>query len=221
MQDHPGQGKLQRASHAFRMELNTRLFNGALGPELLPWINETPEIQHICADHFEGESVSAKNLSDYRRGAYQKWLAATQEIERQKTRAQFALELARASGGEMSLAAAQLMAGRYVDAFSVGDESNGTPDPKTVMAVAALRQCDLEHRKLEQKERALNQKDADFAWRFSAKILEAVENHWNELQTVAASSAPAEQRQMDVARIVFGDDLLELIEQRRKEALAS
>jgi hypothetical protein len=227
--DHAGQGKIQRASHALRMELNSRLFNGQLGPEVLPWLNAQHEIMHICADHFDGESVTAKNLSDYRKGAYAKWLSAQQTVEAQRTRASIALELAKASGGNLSEAAAQLLAGQYLDAFSEASEAGmdsaaGLPDPKVAFAVVALRKADQEKKKHDQRDRLLAQKDRELdlreentAWSIAAKIKKALESQ--ELQAVAAGTGNEEEKMRDIVRITFGDDLLERIEKRRREAL--
>lgn len=234
--DHAGQGKLQRASHAFRMELNARLHNGCLGPELLPWINETAEIMHICADHFDGVAVSAKNLSDYRTGVYRKWLGAQQLQEKQKSRAALALELARASGGHLSNATAQLIAGQYLDAFSAAAESEDAelPDSKAAMAVVALRKADQEEDKSRQRERLLqlkqqendrrdrevNLREEDWAWKTAGVLTKTVEEKLEELRTAVESTADTEQRQMNVARVIFGDDLLARIKARREEAQA-
>ncbi len=227
MADHAGQGKIQRASHQTRMELNTRLFNGELGPELLPWLNGLEEIQHICAEHFDGESVTAKNLSDYRKGAYGKWLSLQQSVEAQKTRAAFALELARASGGEaLSEAAAQLMAGQYLDALG-GALEGETPNPKAAMAVVALRKADQEKSKSRQRDKLLAQKDRELdlkeenaAWNFAARLLKALREE--QLQKLDVSDRRMDDEVMkDIVRVTFGDDLLERMEKRRREALDS
>lgn len=227
MNDHAGQGKIQRASHALRMELNRRLFNGALGPELLPWLNEQEEIQHICAEHFDGESVTAKNLSDYRRGAYQKWLESTQQIERQKSLAAFALEMARASSGAISEAGAQLVAGQYLRALSAAADGDSVepPDHKTAQAMVALRKADQEAQKMAQRDRLLAQKDreldlreANAAFAVAAKVEAVVRTRMDELQAAVASSADPEERQRNIARVIYGDDLLERMERRRREA---
>jgi hypothetical protein len=221
--DHAGQGKLQRLPHELRMELNTRLQNGQLGPTLLPWLNSLPEVRSICAEHFDGAEVSPKNLSDYRQGAYAKWLRSKQEVENIRTRAALALDLARASGSNLSDAAAQLVAGQFMEAFMAAAES-GTieaPDAKSALAIVALRKADQEARKIELKQRELDLKEADWAWRYAGKVAAAVEEKLEELRAAADSTTDVEQRQLAVARVIFGDDLLAKIEARRKEAQAA
>jgi hypothetical protein len=57
-----------------REELNLRLQNGAMGPEVLPWLNQLPETRAVLSKFFGGLEVSQQNLSDWRQGGYQEWL---------------------------------------------------------------------------------------------------------------------------------------------------
>lgn len=231
--DHPGQGKIQRAPHALRMALNLRLQNGALGPELLPWLNSQPEIQAICRDYFAGAPVNEQNLSSYRTGAYRKWLATARSVERQRQRAEVALELAKASGPHLSTAAAQLVAGAYLDAFSAaqdaqdGGDEDAIPepiDPKVAMAVVALKKADQQDRALDLKQqdgarrdRELDQKEENNATAVAAKVLKALREQ--AIQRIDTSPGDDEAKMDDITRIIYGDELMERIRARRQAAL--
>ncbi len=67
-------GKIARLPHSIRDELNQRLFNGALGPELAKWLNALPEVQEILATSFAGSPINRQNLTEWRQGGYQDWL---------------------------------------------------------------------------------------------------------------------------------------------------
>ena len=67
-------GKIARLPGAIREELNRRLHNGALGKELVLWLNVLPEVQHVLANRFSGRPVTEDNLSEWRRGGFQQWL---------------------------------------------------------------------------------------------------------------------------------------------------
>ena len=67
-------GKIARLPVAVREELNHRLENGALGRELVPWLNELPEVKQILAERFAGRPILEENLSQWRRGGFQDWL---------------------------------------------------------------------------------------------------------------------------------------------------
>jgi hypothetical protein len=67
-------GKIARLPNDIREELNQRLFNGAMGPELLAWLNQQPAVNEVSSQFFNGAPVNPQNLSDWRRGGYQDWL---------------------------------------------------------------------------------------------------------------------------------------------------
>lgn len=66
-------GKIARLPAAIREELNRHLDNGALGRELVPWLNALPEVQRVLAARFAGRLITEDNLSEWRRGGFQDW----------------------------------------------------------------------------------------------------------------------------------------------------
>src|SRR5689334_9404477 len=67
-------GKIARLPGVVRDELNRRLHNGALGRELLPWLNTLPEVQRILAQRFASRPITEDNISAWRHGGFQDWL---------------------------------------------------------------------------------------------------------------------------------------------------
>jgi hypothetical protein len=67
-------GKIARLPNDVREELNQRLFNGAMGPELLAWLNQLLAVKEVLSRFFAGAPVNKQNLSDWRHGGYQDWL---------------------------------------------------------------------------------------------------------------------------------------------------
>jgi len=67
-------GKIARLPGAVRDELNRRLHNGALGRELLPWLNTLPEVQRVLAQRFASRPITEDNISAWRHGGFQDWL---------------------------------------------------------------------------------------------------------------------------------------------------
>jgi hypothetical protein len=67
-------GKIARLPVAVRDELNRRLHNGALGKNIVPWLNALPEVQRVLAELFGGQPIAENNLSNWRRGGFQDWL---------------------------------------------------------------------------------------------------------------------------------------------------
>jgi hypothetical protein len=67
-------GKIARLPAAVREELNRRLDNGKLAKNLVPWLNELPDVQRVLADLFGSRPITENNLSEWRRGGFQDWL---------------------------------------------------------------------------------------------------------------------------------------------------
>jgi hypothetical protein len=67
-------GKIARLPAAIRHELNRRLHNGALGRELVPWLNTLPEVQSVLAHRFASRPITEDNISAWRRGGFRDWL---------------------------------------------------------------------------------------------------------------------------------------------------
>jgi len=75
-------GKIARLPAPVRHELNRRLNNGALGRELVPWLNALPEIQSVLAHRFASRPITEDNISAWRQGGFQEWLLQEERRER-------------------------------------------------------------------------------------------------------------------------------------------
>lgn len=156
------QGKIGRLPRAIREELCIRLDEGQLGPQILPWLNALPEVQAIMARDFEGEPVSAANLSNWRTGGFQEWVKRRARVDRTRELSVLAAKLARAGGATLSDGAAAILSGQLLDALEKLDDlaesaEDGKTDPAAraalfgnlAKAVSALRKGDHEARSLE------------------------------------------------------------------------
>jgi len=74
-------GKIARLPHAVREALNERLRDGQAEGEILPWLNSLPEARGVLQRHFDGSPISGQNLSRWRCGGYEGWLANQQARE--------------------------------------------------------------------------------------------------------------------------------------------
>jgi hypothetical protein len=74
--------KIARLPESIREELNQRLLNGALGKNIVIWLNQLPEVKQIMAELFGGRAVSEHNVSEGRQGGYQDWLRQIETRER-------------------------------------------------------------------------------------------------------------------------------------------
>ena len=65
--------KIARLTRHVRNELNTRIQNGALGTDLVDWLNSLDETNQILATVFGGRPINEQNLSDWKRGGFLDW----------------------------------------------------------------------------------------------------------------------------------------------------
>jgi hypothetical protein len=68
-------GKIARLPGPVRAQLNARLQREDDGKDILAWLNSLPEVKSVSDDQFQGRPVTPQNLSDWRRGRFQEWLA--------------------------------------------------------------------------------------------------------------------------------------------------
>jgi hypothetical protein len=68
-------GKIARLPRCFRDQLNERLERSEESPQLLAWLNALPEVKKVLQKDFAGVPISPQNLSQWRQGGFQEWLA--------------------------------------------------------------------------------------------------------------------------------------------------
>jgi hypothetical protein len=68
-------GKIARLPRSVREELNERLERSEESPQLLDWLNALPEVKKVLKSDFAGAPISKQNLSEWRQGGFQEWLA--------------------------------------------------------------------------------------------------------------------------------------------------
>jgi hypothetical protein len=68
-------GKIARLPRDIRAQLNSRLQDGHEGKTIVTWLNSLPQVKRLLAKNFDGHPVTESNLSDWRQGGYEEWLA--------------------------------------------------------------------------------------------------------------------------------------------------
>jgi hypothetical protein len=66
-------GKIARLPHHIREQLNQRLQDGHDARQLMDWLGTLSEVQPVLDEHFHGNPISPKNLSEWRQGGFQEW----------------------------------------------------------------------------------------------------------------------------------------------------
>ena len=152
-------GKIARLPHFIRHQLNQRLHNGQLAPEILPWLNKLPPVQKMLADHFAGAPINHRNLSNWRALGYPRWLEEQKPFLLVKEHSRDARKFARAARGLASGAAA-IAADRLFQALRSG-EINSTADLlKILPSIMSLLKADHNSVRLKHEKTRIQQRDA-------------------------------------------------------------
>lgn len=159
-------GKIARLSRRLRDEVCQRLDDGETGAEIAGWLNKLPGVRSMLAKSFGGEPVNEQNVSAWRTGGYQDWLADKGQVEGIAKLADLSYRLAKASGGNLSEGACAIAAGK-IQKLLEGLAAEELPD--IVKALANLRKMELatlaeknDRAKLQQNERALALEETKF-----------------------------------------------------------
>jgi len=200
-------GKIARLPLRIRVELNRRIRDGQPGSEILAWINALPETSAVLSDQFEGVPVSPQNLSEWRDGGYVEWLDHQDKTDRIRSLAALSMDLAKASGGDISAGSAAIAGGRLLSMIEAADE-----DQLTVLIdkVATLRSCEiaagtlkLKGQRLAQQDRALHLAESKFRRETAELFLKWYAD--TRAKEIAASNAGKDIKTEKLVQLFFGD----------------
>lgn len=149
-------GKIGRLPLAIRDEVNRRLRNNEPGPKIIAWLHAQPEVLAVLDEHFAEQPISPQNLSEWRQGGYGEWLAQQEKVAQIGELAKFAAQLGQAAGGNLTDGSAAILGGRILESLEgAADEDLG----KLTSALVALRSTDLDARRVNQRDRVLDQRE--------------------------------------------------------------
>lgn len=209
-------GKIARLPARLREQVNQRLHDGQPQGVILPWLNALPEVQAILREHFAGEDVSPDNLSAWRRGQHQRWLAERETLDQTRERCRFAAELAKASGGNLSEGALAQLTGEVmelVEEIAAARRSGQEVNPKLLTAVnqslVAARAKELDTQAHELKKKQLAQKDRELALaedKFQMQFAEGFLKWFQDARAreIAESKADKTVKMGELVQLIFG-----------------
>ena len=157
-------GKIASLPADIREEINTRLYNGQHGPEILPWLNGLPPVKEILAARFAGAPVNDPNLSSWRASGYRRWLAEQKDLAAIKNLGKHAADMANAAGGGICRGAAAIASGKILEFLQKTPDDNATPEELIKLTTAAAHllkgeqngvRLTIAHERLRQQERHL------------------------------------------------------------------
>lgn len=132
-------GKIASFPAVIREELCRRLHDGERGPTLLPWLNGLPDTQRVLDEQWGEQPVTVQNLSEWRHGGYQDWLAKREKVENLRILTDYARKSAEAAGAQLSEGAAAIAGGRILELLESATEEDLVG---LAIALAKLRDSD-------------------------------------------------------------------------------
>ena len=200
-------GKIARLPLRLRVELNRRIRDVQPGSEILAWINAQPVAVAVLSAQFEGAPVSPQNLSEWRDGGYAEWLDHQDKTERIRSLAKLSMDLAQASGGDISAGSAAIAGGRLLSMIEAADE-----DQLTVLIdkVATLRNTEIAAGTLKLKGQRLAQQDraltlSEKKWQVQSVELFQTWFENKQAREIAASNAGKDIKTEKLVQLFFGD----------------
>lgn len=206
------QGKIARLPSGIRRQLNERLRDGALGPEVLAWLNALPEVQAVLKAHFEGADIEPANLTNWRQGGYLDYLKESDREDRIRNLADYAARLASASGGQLSAGAQAIAAGRILEVFELAasGEAEDLDLGELVKSLSALHGMEIDQAKLALQRSAEERQSAQLALardKFEAQTVDKFID-WaksEEARKILDSGKPRHIQAAQLRQLMFGD----------------
>jgi hypothetical protein len=106
-------GKIARLPRDLRNQLNRRIADGESGIHLVEWLNGVEQVRHVLAQDFGGREISEQNLSEWKAGGHQDWLARQETLACARELAGEAGELSEAAEGSLADHLAVVLSARY------------------------------------------------------------------------------------------------------------
>lgn len=111
-------GKISRLPQAVRDELNRRLQNGEMGTRLIVWLNSHPEVRPVLTADFKDRDINGPNLTEWKAGGYQDWLAEQAVLAQAKEWTAVAKEWEVKTDERYTDHLSTLLAGRYAETLA-------------------------------------------------------------------------------------------------------
>jgi hypothetical protein len=201
-------GKIASLPATVREEVNHRLFDGERGPSILKSLNENPDVLRILDQLWGEEPVTAQNLSEWRQGGYQDWLARREREESIKILADYSLKLAKSSGGSITEGAAAIAGGKILELLEQATE--GKADYELLEALSLLRRTEIAQQRTNQRSIVLQQRDRQLLLeekRFQRQTAELfIKWHTDKRATEIAEGKDSKEIKTDkLVQLIFGD----------------
>src|SRR5215472_16080486 len=176
-------GKIARVPRHIRNDLNRRIDDNEQGVKLVAWLNGLDEVKNILNAEFGGRPINEQNLSDWKAGGYQDWVARQEMLELARAIGEDGQEVDEATDYELTDRIATLLAVRLAAMLKKWDGQHAEefisklrPLQALTTEIVRLRRSDhsLRRMKLEQQRVDILRQKTDAGQR--KKFLELIQD---------------------------------------------
>lgn len=207
-------GKIARLPAKIRNEVCLRLQANKEASEILPWLNELPEVKEVLVRLFDGLPINEQNLSNWRGGGFREWEDEQAEVERLQSLAEFSARLVASTGLAMSDGAAAIATGNILAQLET--ETDPAVIGPLIEQLTALRKGDhavrdgkrkdlklqLDQKKAQLKEREVLLAEEKFQRLLCEKIIDVAASP--EVQRILQSNKPRSVKMEQLRLEIFG-----------------
>jgi hypothetical protein len=191
-------GKVARLPAEIREQINRRLYDGQTGKQIIKWLSTQK------CDGNPGD-ITDSNMTQWRKGGYQEWLKDETQVERTRQRAELAMRLAKAAGGNVAQSIIARMAGdidEKLDSLSDEDVLKLKPILDTMNEAEKMRLKKIE---VEQKGEALDILRQKFQ-RDTAKLFLKWYTSQKAKDIADQPESGSDEKVERLGRLMFGED---------------
>jgi hypothetical protein len=205
-------GKIARLPLRLRDAVCEGLRDGDTAADICAWLNKRADVQAMLAKNFKGEPISEQNISTWRAGGYEEWLADQSRVENIKRLSDFSVRIAQAAGTSLTAGACAIASGRVQNMIEgLADEDLAAVIP----ALKMLADADINRARLKNDRTKLEQSERDLRLREDKQQTDTCEKFlaWysdKKAQTIAESNLTNAQKIAALRKAYFSDvDALE------------
>jgi hypothetical protein len=199
-------GKIARMPAAIRAEVCARLHDGQTAPKIIAWLHTLPEVLTVLDEHFHEQPLNEQNITEWRQGGYQDWLAKREKVENLRQLSNYAFDLAKA-GGSVTDGAAAVAGGKILEFLETAEEEDVVG---LSIALAKLRDSEAKkmmantaHANLERKDRQLDLDEKKYQRSTAEMFLKWAKSP--EAQAIISSGEKPAVQMDKLVQLMFGD----------------
>ena len=142
-------GKISRLPAELRNEVCRKLYDGVSSADILRELNTKPEVKKILTRYFNGEEISAQNLTAFKQSGFAEWLKRREKLTHLMELSKYATSVAKSSKN-LAASSAAILSGKLLEVVDALDIENGDPEQLKIFisALTKLQNGELRCRKV-------------------------------------------------------------------------